>query len=138
MSNIDWSYNGVDYPGPTDIKEQYGFVYKITNTKTGKFYIGCKLLWAPKYRMVNKKKKKSMVESDWRTYWSSSELLQADVKEFGEDNFTREIMHVVKYKGMVKYIETKEIILHNCLELPPEKCYNSFLGMKIHRRCVRY
>jgi hypothetical protein len=138
MSNTNWTYQGLCYNGPDDIKLTYGFVYKITRISDGKFYVGCKLLWMPKYRMVNKKKKKSMVESNWRKYWSSSESLQADVVELGEDAFTREILHLVKFPGMIKYLETKEIILRECLELSTDKCYNSFLGMKMHRRCVRY
>ena|ERR1035437_3145823 len=136
MSNTDWSYNGTFYAGPTDIKEQYGFVYKITNIKTGKSYIGAKFFWKPHYRMIAKKKKKLMVESDWRTYWSSSELLKSDVKEFGEDSFTREILHLVKFKGAIKYLETKEIMIRECLE--SDKFYNSFVGCNIHRRCVRF
>jgi len=132
----DWKYKGEVYEGPTDIKEQYGFVYLITNTVTGKAYVGAKFFWKPHYRMVKKKKKKSMVESDWRDYWSSSEAVQQDVKELGEDKFTREILHLVKYRGMVKYLETKEIMLRECLE--SENYYNGIVSCKIHRRCIRY
>jgi len=133
----DWLLNDISYCGPTDIKETYGMVYKITHIATGKFYIGAKFFYKPHYKMVNKKKKKSMVESDWRTYWSSSEKLQAAVKEFGEDAFKREILHLVKYRGMVKYLETKEIIMRGCLELTDDECWNGIIGCKIHKRCVR-
>ena len=133
-----WLYEGQPYTdGPTDIKDLYGFVYRISNNITGKFYIGCKLFWKPHYRMVNKKKKKSMIHSDWKDYWSSSEKLQADVKELGTDNFKREILELVKYRGMIKYLETKYIILNECLELPDDTCYNGILGCRIHKRCVR-
>lgn len=138
MTNYDWTYQGKVFEGPDDIKNVYGFVYRITYKETGKFYIGAKYFWKPHYRMVNKKKKKTMVESDWRDYWSSSEHLQADVKEHGENRFKREILHLVKHKGMIKYLETKEIILNACLELTTDQCYNGIIGCRIHRRCVRY
>lgn len=135
----DWLLSdGSVFAGPTDINETYGFVYKITHNDTGKFYIGVKLLWKPKYNIVKGKKKKSMIQSDWRGYWSSSAKLQSDVAEFGEDAFKREILHLVKWRGMCKYLETKEIILHRCLELTNDECYNGILGAKIHKRCVRY
>ncbi len=131
----DWTYRGVPFDGPTDIKETYGMVYRITNTLTGKFYIGAKFFYRPHYKMVNKKKKKSWVESDWREYWSSSDKLNADVVEFGKENFTREVLEIVKYRGMVKYCESKLIFALECLER--DDCYNSIVGCKIHRRCVR-
>lgn len=132
-----WMYQGEPFTGPTDIKEQYGFVYKITRKDTGKFYIGCKLLWRPKYNILKGKKKKSFVESDWRNYWSSSEKLNSDVIEFGKENFTREILEIVRYKGMLKYVESKTIFAMECLELSDELCYNGFVGLKVHKRCVR-
>lgn len=132
----DWTHQGVPFVGPTNIDETYGMVYRITNKLTGKFYIGAKFFYKPHYRMVNKKKKKSMIESDWRDYWSSSEKLQTDVAELGVDNFTREVVELVKFRGMVKYLESKMIFALECLER--DDCYNSIVGCKIHRRCVRY
>lgn len=137
MSN-DWIYLGQPYiEGPINEKEYFGFVYRVTNNVSGKYYIGVKYFFRPTYRMVNKKRKKIMVQSDWKDYWSSSEALNADVIELGKDKFTREILHLVRFKGMCKYIETREIMDRRCLELSEDQCYNSFVGMKIHRRCVR-
>ena len=139
MSEVyDWMYQGIVYEGPTSMEETVGFVYKITNTSTCKFYIGCKLFYRPHYRMVNKKKKKSFVESSWKDYWSSSDFLNTDVETLGKESFTREILHLVKYKGCLKYVEMKEQILHKCLELPVEECYNSFIGARLHRRSIRF
>ncbi len=134
----DWQYQGKPFEGPTNIDEMYGFVYKITRISDGKFYIGAKYFWKPHYRMVNKKKKKSMVESDWRDYWSSSEKLGAAVLEEGVDAFTREILHLVKYKGMVKYLESREIMDRRCLEMSDDKCWNGIIGCRLHKRCVRF
>lgn len=134
----DWVFEGKTYEGPSDPKELYGFVYRITRKDTGKFYIGRKNFWKPKYNTVKGKRKKSLVESDWRDYWSSSEKLNADLRLLGEENFSREILELVKYKGMLSYLETRSIIINRCLELSSDECYNSFLGCKIHRNCVRY
>lgn len=132
----EWTYKGELFPGPTDIKEMYGMVYKITHIPSGKFYIGAKFFFRPHYKMLNKKKKKSWVESDWREYWSSSEKLNADVVEFGKDNFTREVIEIVKFRGMVKYLESKMIFALECLER--DDCYNSFVGFRCHKRCIKF
>lgn len=138
-SNISpWTLNGEIFAGPTSIDEMYGFVYKIARIDTGKFYIGVKFFWKPKYNTVKGKKKKSMVESDWKAYWSSGAKLQTDISLVGEESFTREILHIVKYKGMCKYLETKEIIERRCLELSDDECYNGIIQLKLHKRCVRF
>ena len=77
-----------------------GFVYLITNTISGRKYIGKKLAKFSRttYRVVkskngNKKRKKirSKIDSDWQTYYGSNEQLNRDVTELGNENFTREI-----------------------------------------------
>ena len=55
-----------------------------------------------------KNKRRSTKESDWRTYWGSSEHLLADVEKLGEDKFTREILHYCQSRGMLSYLEAKE------------------------------
>jgi hypothetical protein len=75
-----------------------GFVYIITNTITGRMYIGKKLAKFAKttYKMVKlkngtKKKKKirGKVDSDWRTYYGSSDELLKDIAQLGQENFRR-------------------------------------------------
>ena len=51
-------------------EDAYGYVYLITNTATGRKYIGKKLFWFRKTKVVKGKKKRIKVESDWRDYWS--------------------------------------------------------------------
>jgi hypothetical protein len=88
-----------------------GFVYLITNTKSNKKYIGKKLAQFKKTRPPlkgKKNKRRSTVESDWQTYWGSSDHLKADVAELGTKNFTREILYFCNSRGMLSYLEAKE------------------------------
>ena len=54
-----------------------------------------------------KRKKRLLVESDWRTYCGSSKHLVEDISEFGVDQFYREILYIGTMKGELAYIEAK-------------------------------
>ena len=73
-----------------------GFVYCITNTITGKMYIGKKLAKFSKTKIKTvtlkngkKKKKKirSKTDSDWQEYYGSNLELNKDVEQLGKENF---------------------------------------------------
>lgn len=121
-----------------------GFVYIITNLLTGRQYVGKKLISFSKTSVktvtlksgVKKKKKiKSKVPSDWMTYYGSSEHLNNDVKEFGEHNFKREILHFCQSKGTMSYLELREQIDRRVME--SDKYYNAFVGGKIHKKHIK-
>lgn len=129
----------------TDLPECIGFIYKITNLISGRSYIGKKLSHFTKSSIktvtlksgIKKKKKvKKQVESDWRTYWSSSVKLQADVKTLGEENFKREILLFAYSKGSLSYLELREQILNDVL-LHQDLWYNGIVNAKIHRAHVK-
>lgn len=120
-----------------------GFVYLITNNVTGKKYVGKKLAKFTKTKQktvtlksgVKKKKKvKTLEDSDWRTYWSSSEELKKDVEVLGEDNFTREILHYCTGKGLLSYMELREQMDRKVLE--SSEYYNGIVQVKIHKSHV--
>jgi hypothetical protein len=116
-----------------------GFVYLITNTLTGRKYIGKKLAKFSKtsYKVVKlkngtKKKKKirSKIDSDWKEYYGSSVELTADVLKFGADNFKREILHYCKSKAACSYIEAREQFERKVLE--SDDYYNGQISCRIH------
>ena len=90
-----WTFNNEEYNITPE--EYQGFVYQITELHTNKKYIGKKNFWKPKILPINKTRKRRVrtrVESDWKTYFSSSQQIQKIVEEAGEDKFKREILTI--------------------------------------------
>jgi hypothetical protein len=109
-----------------------GFVYNITNLTNNRKYIGKKLLKRSKTKQVKGKKKKTLVESDWKNYYGSNKDLQADVESIGPHNFKREIIRLCKSKGECNYYEAKYQFALDVLE--KDSYYNSWIQVKVHRK----
>jgi hypothetical protein len=116
-----------------------GFVYIITNTLTGRKYIGKKLAKFSKttYKTVKqkngiKKKKKirSKIESDWQQYYGSSPELTKDIEKLGSENFTREILYYCRSKAECNYVEAREQFKHRVLE--SDDYYNGHIQVRVH------
>lgn len=97
-----------------NIEDNYGFVYLITDNLTGKKYIGRKYFWST--RKVRGKKRRQKFESDWKTYYSSSKVINELYNIYGDERFKREILSLHKTKGQVNYNETKMLFICNVLE----------------------
>ena len=129
-TGTDWTYQGkiVD-----KIPEEYiGFVYLITNLTNNKKYIGKKLsqFKVTKKPLKGKKnKRRSTKESDWRTYWGSSDKLNEDVEQLGPENFTREILFYCTSRGELSYLEAKEQFDRRVLET--DDYYNGIINVRI-------
>lgn len=134
---MTWFYQGqVVEQLPEDC---VGFVYIITNTTSGKKYIGKKLAKFSKttYKTVklkngNKKKKKirSKIDSDWQEYYGSSPNLTADINTLGKQHFHREILFYCKSKAETSYIEAREQFNHKVLE--SDDYYNGHIQVRVH------
>ena len=116
-----------------------GFVYLITNTVSGRKYIGKKLAKFSKtsYKVVklkngNKKKKKirSKIDSDWQLYYGSSPELTKDIEKLGIENFSREILYYCKSKSECSYIEAREQFARKVLE--SDDYYNGHIQVRVH------
>jgi hypothetical protein len=128
-----WLYEGQEF---TDAQDYVGFVYIITNLKTGRRYIGKKLFTKAGTRQIKGKKKKVRLPSDWSTYFGSNKVLQADVVEIGADQFSREILKLCKTKGDCSYHEARLQFTFNVLELPLE-FYNEQIMVRVHRKHLK-
>lgn len=113
------------------IEDNIGFVYLITNIATNKKYIGKKKF----FKIVRKKGKKLLVDSDWASYYGSSVELQNDVKQYGKKLFERKILFLCKTKGELNYIELKEQVVNEVLL--KDDYYNSYIGTRIHKNHVK-
>ena len=129
----DWIYKGEVFLEPGD---NYGFVYIITNKIDNRQYIGKKFFWSIRRKQVKKVRRRVTTESDWKTYWSSSDELQADVQRLGVENFTREIIHLCPNKGTANYLEAKEQFTRSVLE-NKDLWYNSWISVKVMRSHIR-
>lgn len=123
-----------------NVQEYEGFIYKITNLTTNKFYIGKKNFKSKRNKPLTKKelseqtdkrkskKKLVITESDWRTYWGSNKELLKDVKELGEDKFDRQILKLCKTKKALTYFEVHFQCKYECLVSPQFSYNDNILG----------
>ena len=134
---MTWHYQGaVINELPEDC---IGFVYLITNTTSGRKYIGKKLAKFSKtkfktVKLKNGKKKrqkiKFKVDSDWQDYYGSSDNLTIDIKALGKDKFHREILYYCKSKAEMSYVEAREQFSQKVLE--SDDFYNGHIQVRVH------
>jgi len=134
---LTWTYKGSIV---TELPEDcIGFVYCITNTVSGRQYIGKKLAKFSKttYKTVKlkngtKKKKKirSKIDSDWQEYYGSSVELTKDIDTLGKQNFSREILYYCKSKSETSYVEAREQFDRKVLE--SDEYYNGHIQVRVH------
>jgi len=125
--------------------DDYGFIYKITNLETNKFYIGRKSFIHNKKKKLTKKElteqpiargrkpttKIEQIDSGWREYWGSSKELLADVKLLGKDKFEREILKFCPTKKQLTFYEIQYQIQYSVLFT---ESYNDNIGGKYFRK----
>jgi hypothetical protein len=116
-----------------------GFVYIITNTISGRMYVGKKLarFKTTRYKMHTQKNGKKVrkkirgaVASDWQEYYGSSDQLNRDVESIGRDQFRREILYYCRSKAECNYIEAREQFARKVLE--SDQYYNGHIRVRVH------
>jgi hypothetical protein len=120
-----------------------GFIYRIDNNVTGKYYIGKKALYSTRTKALTKKeqaslpdkrmskKKKVVTESDWKTYMGSNAELKKDITLYGSDNFFRSILHLCCNKSEMTYHEARIQFFLGVLE--DDNCYCDNILGKFYR-----
>ena len=130
-----WTYQGTTFTSD-DIDNFFGFVYRITNIKTGRQYIGRKYFW--KFRTPRGKKRKVKSESDWKKYYGSSEELKEEIQQLGRQNFSRVMLSLHKTAGKTNFEETRQLftngVLTEQLDDGTPKYYNSNILSRYFRK----
>lgn len=132
----------------TDISQlpdgSLGFIYRIINTETRKWYVGKKNLHSTRNIKLGKRalaaredkrssKKKTVIkESDWKMYYGSEPELLKDIEVQGHRYFYREILCICHTKADLTYEELRHQILLGCLE--SDNCYNNNIAGRYFRK----
>jgi hypothetical protein len=123
----------------------FGFIYKITNKTTGKFYIGKKQIMSqtnvklgkkelealPTQRGKKPSKKLVIKESNWVEYMGSNKFLLEDIKTLGEKTFLKEILIICSDKKLLTYWELATQCKYDVLQV---NSYNDNLLGKFYRK----
>lgn len=131
---LNWNYKDKEFT-ETEIVDNYGFVYEITNLQTNKKYIGKKFFYSQKTKMVKGKKKKYKIQSNWKSYYGSNAELENDIKTLGQEFFKREILYLCKTKGECGYLEAKEQFNKKVLE--SNNYYNTWIMVRVRKNHIK-
>jgi len=149
----NWLYNNKEIKEIDDFgKNVFGFIYKITNKETGKFYIGKKTLSFVRNKKLGKKetaalkeerknqsmrgavpkKKKVITESDWKDYFGSSKELTDEINKIGKDKYSREILQLSYNSKQNTYFEVLYQMKYDVLRR--DDCFNNSILGKFSNR----
>lgn len=115
-----WIYKNKEVSCIDDMPEDVvGFVYEIVNKDNDTRYIGKKVIktvrTSPPLKGT-KKKRKTIRESDWKSYYGSNEVIKNLVKEGKKDIFERTILQYAFSKSELTYLEAKYQFMLGVLE----------------------
>ena len=121
-----------------DINQYYGFVYLTVHVPTGRQYIGKKNFILTSHKKLGKKelkaipitrgrrptKKKTVKESDWKTYYGSSE----EIKALPKEELKRYLMRLCHSSKELSYYECKYQFQYGVLEDQERWINSNILG----------
>jgi len=134
MYENPWIYQGKPFT-EDDVGDFIGFVYLITDTNTGKLYLGKKILFNKVVKPPLKGKTKRRISkkfSNWQEYYGSNETLNQLVAIGDKLTYKREILHLCRSKSQMSYMESKEIFARDVLL--SDLWYNDWVSCRINRR----
>jgi len=125
-----------------DIGEYEGYIYMTTFLDTNRCYIGKKNFFHNTNVKLGKKelenlpvtrgkkptKKKVTKESDWKTYYGSSQEVKDLLKVTPKDRIIRSVLHICKNKKELTYYECKYLFQYGVLESRDKYINDNILG----------
>jgi hypothetical protein len=131
---IEWTYNGaVINKIEQTPKDSFAFIYRIELLDgTGRYYIGKKFMYKPKYTSGAKKGQYKGVYP-WQSYVSSSVELKALIKSGVP--YKKEILFFTYSKAETTYRETQEILCGQHLTNP--NCLNYWVKATIYSKHLK-
>ena len=129
-----WRFNGEIFESH-HIEDYFGFVYLISCNQNNRQYWGRKYFWS--FRTPPGKKRKVKQESDWKKYYGSCPELKEDIKKYGKECFSREIISLHKTKADCNYEETRQLFLNNVLKESLDDGTPAFYNSNILGRYLR-
>ena len=130
---MNWIYQG--QPVLTVPPHAVGFVYLIHDLPNDMLYVGKKLAITTKKMPPlkgKKNKRHKLVDTDWQDYWGSSVRLTDMIAAFGQDQFTRTILHWCANKNTMSYLEAREQFDRNVLQ--DARYYNGIIHCRVSAR----
>lgn len=133
---MNWTYQDKEFTSE-QIGDYIGFVYIIHNLENGMRYLGKKLFVSKVTRPPLKgktRKRRSVKESDWKTYFSSNDEI-SKIAAVTPEIFKREILVLCLSRGQLSYFEAKmqfdyEVLLR-------DDFYNGIIQCRINRTHVK-
>lgn len=109
-----WQYNGKELTSEDIPEWACGFIYLITH-KSGRIYVGKKLLQSKRRTKISKREKVStktrktfkttVKQSNWLEYFGSNKEILAMIAEGKQNEFKREIIEFCHNKQQLSYAE---------------------------------
>jgi hypothetical protein len=140
---VPWLYKGEEINNFSQMPQgTLGFIYKIYNLSTGKYYIGRKGVSSNKKRKLTAKekllpenKRKTVIveqkeSSGWKSYCGSNLELKEEVKNGAV--IRKEILHYCFSKAELTYLETREIICSGALV--DKNSYNGWIKATVYKK----
>lgn len=119
----------------TEIPENaFGFIYCITCNVNGIKYLGKKQMISNRTKPPLKgktRKRKVQVESDWKSYTSSSNELNEMIEKYGKSAFEFRIIRFGNSKSELAYYEAKEQFA--CDALLKKEYLNGIINLRISK-----
>lgn len=130
-----WIYAGQD-KDRFDVKGELmlGFVYKVTELSTGRWYVGkkqCTRIAKLPPLKGTKRKRRVLKETPWRKYQTSSTNIVELCEEHGEEWFQWEILSFHNSKSMLAWVELGHQVRGDCLR--NEMSFNGIVNIRLSK-----